>query len=83
MAAKKKDAVPAGPPEKVLVAGLVRDDAKFLYFVDKHGDVCGMQRGVPRAPTVVLLRTGLKREKGYMYYLDADGDVAREPDDGK
>ena len=81
MAARKKaDAAPASGPEKGFAAGSPREDAKYLYFVEKNGDVVRMERGVPRARTEVLLRTGIKRERGYMYYLDEAGDVAREPD---
>ncbi|MEW5854196.1 MAG: hypothetical protein AB2A00_35810 [Myxococcota bacterium] len=80
MAAKKK-AVPEGAgPEKVLKAGIAKDDARYIYYVEKNGDVVRMQRGVARAPTEVILKTGIRREKGWMYYLDADGDLAREPD---
>jgi hypothetical protein len=66
--------------DKVFAAGIVRDDERFLYYVDKRGDVVRMTRGVAKAPTVVLVKTGLKRERGYSYFVDADGDVAREPD---
>lgn len=76
MAAKKQK----GPPEKVHKAGIARDDAKYLYYIDKQCNVVRMERGVVRAKTVVLLVTGLKRDKGYDYYVDADGDVAREPE---
>jgi hypothetical protein len=76
MATKK----PKGEVEKVHKAGLPRDDAKFLYYVDKNGDVVRMERGVPKAKSEVVLKTGLKREKGWGYFLDADGDVAREPE---
>ena len=79
MASKKKPAVGL-PPEKVLKAGIVKDDSKYLYYVDKQCNVVRMQRGVARAPTEVILTTGLKRERGFMYYVDADGDLSREPD---
>jgi hypothetical protein len=39
-----------------------------------------MERGVARAKTEIILVTGLKREKGFDYFLDNDGDVAREPE---
>jgi hypothetical protein len=77
MATKKKV---VASPEKVLKAGLVKDPARFLYYVDKQGNVVRMERGVPRAKTEVILVTGLKREKGFAYFLDDEGDVAREPD---
>jgi len=76
MAAKK----PKGPPEKILDCGLDKDDEAFLYFVDKRGNVTRMARGVAKARTEVILVTGIKRERGYMYYLDDDGDLVREPD---
>jgi hypothetical protein len=76
MAAKKQK----GPPEKVHKAGIARDDAKYLYYIDKQCNVVRMERGVVKAKTEVLLVTGLKRDKGYDYYVDADGDVAREPE---
>ena len=69
-----------GAVEKVYKAGLPRDDVKYLYYVDKTGDVVRMERGVPKAKSEVVLKTGLKREKGWGYFLDADGDVAREPE---
>jgi hypothetical protein len=77
MAAKKKATT---PPEKVLKAGIARDPTKYLYYVDKQGNVVRMERGVAKAKTEILLVTGLKREKGFDYFVDDDGDVAREPE---
>ncbi|HEY1098662.1 MAG TPA: hypothetical protein VGF99_07030 [Myxococcota bacterium] len=76
MATKKK----AGPAEKVLTAGIVKDPTKYLYYVDKACNVVRMERGVARAKTEVILVSGLKREKGWDYFLDDDGDLAREPE---
>ena len=76
MASKK----PKLPPEKVLRCGIERDDDKYLYYVDRRCNVVRMVRGVPKAATEVIVETGLKREKGFMYYVDDDGDVAKEPD---
>lgn len=78
--AAKKQKVPPGPPEKIFQARLVRDDAKYLYYIDKQCNVVRMERGVPKAKTEVVVVTGLKREKGWDYFVDADGDVAREPE---
>jgi hypothetical protein len=78
MATKKKAA--SAPPEKMVKAGLPRDATKYLYYVDKQCNVVRMERGVARAKTEVILVTGLKREKGFDYFLDDDGDVAREPE---
>lgn len=77
MATKKK---PAGEPEKVHKAGLQKDDAAWLYYVDKQCNVVRMARGVAKAKTEVVVVTGLKREKGWDYFVDNDGDVAREPE---
>ena len=78
MATKKKAADGARGPEKVHRAGIARDDANYLYYVDKQCNVVRMDRGVPKAKTEVIVTTGLKREKGWDYFVDADGDVARE-----
>lgn len=76
MASKK----PVGPPEKVLRCGIAKDDA-YVYFVERNGDLVRMQRGVIRAGTEVVIAQAIeKREKGYMYYLDDDGDLVKEPD---
>jgi hypothetical protein len=78
MATKKKAG--AVPPEKVWKAGIARDATKYLYYVDKQCNVVRMERGVAKAKTEVIVVTGLKREKGFDYFLDDDGDVAREPE---
>ena len=77
MATKKK---PAGASEKVHQAGIQKDDTAWLYYVDKQCNVVRMARGVARAKTEVIVVTGLKREKGWDYFIDDDGDVAREPE---
>ncbi len=77
MASKKK---PAGPPEKVFVAGIQKDANAYLYYVDKQCNVVRMARGVAKAKTEIGVVTGLKREKGYDYFVDDDGDVSREPE---
>jgi hypothetical protein len=77
MATKKK---PAQPAEKVFAAKLVRDETRYLYYVDKQCNIVRMERGVARAKTEVIVVSGLKREKGFDYYVDADGDLSREPE---
>jgi hypothetical protein len=77
MATKKK---PAGAAEKVHKAGILKDDKAWLYYVDKQCNVVRMARGVAKAKTEVIVVTGLKREKGWDYFIDDDGDVAREPE---
>lgn len=76
MASKK----PKQPAEKVFTAGIAQDKTKYLYYVDRQCNVVRMERGVPKAKTEVIAVTGLKREKGWDYFLDDDGDVAREPE---
>lgn len=66
--------------EKILRCGIERDDENWLYFVDRRCNIMRMQRGVPRAKTELLVETDCKREKGYMYYLDEDGDLVRAVD---
>lgn len=78
--ASKKPKPPPGPPEKVFKAGIQKDAEKYLYYVDKQCNVVRMERGVARAKTEVVVVTGLKREKGWDYYVDDEGDVAREPE---
>jgi hypothetical protein len=80
--ASKRQRVPPGPPEKVFQAGIARDDAKYLYYVDKQCNVVRMERGVARARTEIVVVTGLKRERGWDYFVDPEGDVSREPESG-
>jgi hypothetical protein len=71
---------PKGPPEKVLDCGIEKDEG-YVYFVDRRGNLLRMQRGVVRArEETVIEKAVAKREKGYMYYLDDDGDLWKEPD---
>lgn len=77
MATKKKS---AGAPEKIHKTGIQKDDKAWLYYVDKQCNVVRMARGVAKAKTEVIVVTGLKREKGWDYFIDDDGDVAREPE---
>jgi hypothetical protein len=78
MASKK----PKGPPEKVLECGIEKDDENFVYFVDRRGNLTRMARG-GKGDCEVLLAKCVKREKGFMYYLDDDGDLVREPDNSR
>jgi hypothetical protein len=76
MATKKK----SGPAEKVVAVGIAKDATKYLYYVDKACNVVRMERGVARAKTEVIFVSGIKREKGFDYFVDDDGDLAREPE---
>lgn len=79
MGAGKKGSGGAGP-EKVLACGIEKDEARYIYFVDRRGNLVRMKRGVPRAACEVLIEKAVKRERGFMYYLDDDGDLVKEPD---
>jgi hypothetical protein len=67
------------PPEKIALLALIRDDQKYLYYVDRVGSVVRMQRGVAKAKTDVVVAKAVVRERGFDYFVDGDGDVAREP----
>ena len=84
MAAKKSTSRKSkAPPERILACGIEKDDDKYLYFVDKRGNITRMARGVAKATTEVILKTGIRRERGYMYYLDDAGDLVREADSSR
>ena len=69
--------------EKLLKCGIERDDKNWLYLVDRRCNILRMERGVPKARTETILETDLKREKGFMYFLDQDGDLVRQKDSGR
>jgi hypothetical protein len=66
--------------EKVALLGLSKDVAAYLYYVDRQGNVVRMQRGVAKAKTEVLVANAVRRERGFDYFIDDDGDVVREPE---
>jgi hypothetical protein len=66
------------PVEKVASLGLARDNTQFLYFIDRQGNVVRMSRGTAKAKTDILVPNAVVRAKGYDYFVDDDGDVARE-----
>jgi len=80
--ASKKPKEAATAPEKVLKLGIACDHENFVYFVDRRGNLTRMGRG-GKGGMDVLVPNAIKREKGYMYYLDAEGDLVREVDTGR
>lgn len=78
MTGKKPPVAPG--PEKVCLLGIQKDETRFVYFVDRKGNLLRMERGVRQAKCEVLMERVVRRERGFMYYLDADGDLAKEPD---
>ncbi len=67
----------------MLRCGIEKDDARFVYFVDRRGNLLRMERGVPKPATEVLIESAIKRERGFLYYLDDDGDLVKEPDSAR
>ena len=76
--------------EKVLQLGLKRDNAAYLYRIDKDGGVSRlaktgkfnspllMGRDVENAPWERIAQPQIKHEDGYMYWLGQDGDIYRK-----
>ncbi len=79
MAAKKKPI----ETELVFESNIDRDDEKWLYLIDRRGSIQRMERGVARAKTETLFANVIQREKGWMYFLDPDGNVVRSPDNSR
>jgi hypothetical protein len=70
--------------EKVKRTGLKRESG-YMYYV-KDGDVWALprpRRGVPKAKPRCVCQVGLKVDHAtYLYFVDADGDIARKRRDG-
>jgi hypothetical protein len=64
--------------EKVKRLGLKRDYSKYLYFLDKDGNICQKPKsGEGKTETVV--EKAVDRDNQYLYFIDKEGDVARSP----
>jgi hypothetical protein len=48
-----------------------------MYYINKDGDVWKFPRGGGKKTKVC--QAGLKREKGFLYFIDKDGDIACAP----
>lgn len=64
--------------EKVKKLGLQRDYAKYLYFLDKDGNVCQKPKS-GGGKTLVVVEHAIDRDKQYLYFIDKEGDVSRSP----
>lgn len=64
--------------EKVKKLGLKRDYAKYLYFLDKDGNVCQKPKS-GEGKTEVVVEKAVNRDNQYLYFIDKDGDVSRSP----
>jgi hypothetical protein len=61
--------------EKVLKLNIERDYKNWMYFIDGFGSVCKMpKRG---GATIELHPEAVKREDGFLYFIDKDGDISR------
>lgn len=87
--AQKKPAKPSAKtkraeaaPEKVAALGIEKDE-RFVYFVDRRGNLLRMERGVAKPSCDIVMEKVVRREKGYLYFLDDDGDLVREPDSSR
>lgn len=64
--------------EKVKRLGLKRDYARYLYFLDKDGNICQKPKsGEGKTETVV--QHAVDRDNQYLYFIDKEGDVSRSP----
>ena len=75
------DSVPesnARMAEKVKKLGLKRDYTKYLYFLDKDGNVCQKPKS-GEGKTEVLVDHAIDRDNQYLYFIDKEGDVSRSP----
>lgn len=57
--------------EKVAKVGIVKSKGK--YFVDDRGDIIGEYNGLTKR----VAKVGLKRQEGYVYFVDDEGDISR------
>jgi hypothetical protein len=64
--------------EKVKQLGLKRDYAKYLYFLDKDGNVCQKAKS-GEGKTEVVVENAVDRDNQFLYFIDKEGDVSRSP----
>ena len=64
--------------EKVKQLGLKRDYAKYLYFLDKDGNVCQKAKS-GEGKTEIVVKDAVNRDNQFLYFIDKEGDVSRSP----
>src|ERR1700751_2249770 len=64
--------------EKAKKLGLKRDYAKYLYFLDKDGNVCQRLKS-GEGKTEIVVEHAIDRDSQYLYFIDKEGDVSRSP----
>jgi hypothetical protein len=64
--------------EKVKKLGLKRDYAKYLYFLDKDGNVSRKPKS-GNGKTEIVVEHAIDRDHRFLYFIDKEGDVSRSP----
>jgi hypothetical protein len=64
--------------EKVKKLGLKRDYTKYLYFLDKDGNVCQKAKSGD-GKTEIVVKDAVDRDNQFLYFIDKEGDVSRSP----
>jgi len=64
--------------QKVKQLGLKRDYAKYLYFLDKDGNVCQKAKS-GEGKTEVVVPSAVDRDNQFLYFIDKEGDISRSP----
>jgi len=64
--------------EKVKKLGLKRDYTKYLYFLDKDGNICQKPKS-GEGKTEIVVNNAVDRDNQYLYFIDKEGDVSRSP----
>lgn len=64
--------------EKVKKLGLKRDYTKYLYFLDKDGNVCQKPKS-GEGNTEIVVEHAIDRDNQFLYFIDKEGDVSRSP----
>ena len=64
--------------EKVKKLGLERDYGKYLYFLDKDGNVCRKSKS-GEGKTEIMVQDAVERDTQFLYFIDKEGDVSRSP----
>jgi hypothetical protein len=64
--------------EKVKKLGLKRDYTKYLYFLDKDGNVCQKAKS-GEGETEIVVDKAVDRDNQFLYFIDKEGDISRSP----
>ena len=64
--------------EKVKNLNLERDYKKYLYFIDRDGNVCQKPKS-GEGDSKVLVENAVTRDNQYLYFVDKEGDISRSP----